>query len=83
MPTDLIFSDRPTNTEIDLRHFVSLAQEFHQHKVALTVVTAPELGEASDRFEKSIEIARKRAQPDVSNPLAIDFDWPGKPEASN
>jgi integrase len=39
--------------------------------------------EASDRFEKSMEIARKRDQPDVSNPLAIDVDWAGKPEASN
>jgi integrase len=39
--------------------------------------------EAGDRFEKSMEIARKRAQPDVSNPLAIDVDWAGKPEASN
>jgi DNA invertase Pin-like site-specific DNA recombinase len=31
----------------DLRHFVSLAQEFREHKVALTVVATPELGVAA------------------------------------
>lgn len=31
----------------DLRHFVSFAQEFREHKVALTVVAAPELGVAA------------------------------------
>jgi hypothetical protein len=30
--------------------------------------------EASDRLEKSIEIARKKAEADVSNPLALGVD---------
>jgi hypothetical protein len=39
--------------------------------------------EASDRFEKSMEIARKKAEADVSNPLATDGDRTCKPEVGN
>jgi integrase len=39
--------------------------------------------DASERFEKSMEIARKEAEADVSNPLAKDGGRTGKPETSN
>ena len=39
--------------------------------------------DASERFEKSMEIARKKAESDVSNPLAEDSGGMGKPEVSN
>jgi hypothetical protein len=39
--------------------------------------------DASERFEKSMDIARKKAEADVSNPLAKHGDETGKPEISN
>jgi integrase len=39
--------------------------------------------EASDRFEKSMETARKRAEANVSNSLAMGADRAGKGETSN
>jgi len=39
--------------------------------------------EASDRFEKSMELARKKAEADVSNPLAIGVDGTPETEFSN
>jgi hypothetical protein len=39
--------------------------------------------EASERFEKSMEIARNRAEADVSSPLAKDGAQTGRPEISN
>jgi integrase len=39
--------------------------------------------EASDRFEKSMEMARKKARADVSNPLATGVDRTRESETSN
>jgi len=39
--------------------------------------------EASKRFEKSMDIARKKAEANVSNPLALDAGRKGEAEASN
>ena len=39
--------------------------------------------EASERFEKSMELARKKAPPDVSNPLAMGADRTREPETRN
>jgi hypothetical protein len=39
--------------------------------------------EASERFEKSMEMARKKAEADVSNPLAIGVDRTRGSEKSN
>ena len=39
--------------------------------------------DASERFEKSMEIARKKADADVSNPLAKGGGRTGEPETSN
>jgi hypothetical protein len=39
--------------------------------------------DAGERFEKSMEIARKKVEADVSNPLARNGTRTGKPEISN
>jgi hypothetical protein len=39
--------------------------------------------DASERFEKSMEVARKRAEVDVSSPLAKESARTGKPDVSN
>ena len=39
--------------------------------------------EASDRYEKSMELARRNSEAKVSNPLAIHTEGKRKPEASN
>lgn len=39
--------------------------------------------EASERFEKSMQMARKNARADVSNPLAMGVDRTLKPGTSN
>jgi integrase len=39
--------------------------------------------DASERLEKSMEIARKKAEADVSNPLATDGGGTGKKGISN
>ena len=38
---------------------------------------------ASDRYEKSMETARRRLEADVSSPLAMDGGQSRKPEANN
>jgi DNA invertase Pin-like site-specific DNA recombinase len=44
---DRVIVHRLDRLSRDLRHYVSLGQEFRQHEVALTVVAAPELGAAA------------------------------------
>lgn len=39
--------------------------------------------EASDRYEKSMDAARRKSEAGVSNPLAIDSDVVLKPDTSN